>query len=189
MDARRGIALAASSRPGAAADQHPARPRRGRAFGPALSPTRGAGRGRHHRDANPRPCWLARGSARPAPSLVAARAGVFRQAAGDGGALAGCAGAAPHGRGLSRILDRLVRAASSLRASRVSLGKPKLLDRAALRPHFLIRHDGNASMSSAPALPGSPPRPARRRGADVVLHEATAVPAVAAGPISMQRSA
>ena len=64
----------ASSRPRAAAHQHPARPRRGRRHRPALSAARGAAQGRASTARIPRRCCASPGLGQVCDAVVAARA-------------------------------------------------------------------------------------------------------------------
>ena len=168
----------ASSRPRAAAHQHPARPRRGCRHRPALSAARSPARCRHRRPPIRTRCWPIRARPRPAPRWSSARAAHFAAGRRHHGALlrAARAGAALMAEVYQLILDGLMRARLARRRASAYV-VPRL--RVMLDARCATRSSDAAapSTSSAPASPASPPRSAlartARRRCRVIVHEAT----------------
>ena len=167
---RPGIAARASSRPRAAAHQHPARHRRGRRDRPALSAARGAARRPGSRRSEPKAVAGAPAHRRRLRAAwSSARARAFRRGRRDHGAQPAPRVRAPRimGAAYRRSSTAWSRAAGRRRASACASASAQFaLDRAALRHHLMpgtvhIIGAGLAGLAAAVRLAAQ--RRARRR--------------------------
>ena len=184
-------AARASSRPRAAAHQHPARPRRGRRARPALSAARGAAAGRHRHHRSGHGAGAARARRRPAPRSSTRARMHFAEADTIMAArrAARCARRASWATSIASILDRLVargfgaaarrRCACRARAARLASCCATRSFDAAHDPHHRRR----------PRRPFRRGRPHRARRKRRRARGDQLSPAGAAAPITMPRSA
>ena len=171
--ARRRQAALASSRPGAAAHQHPARSRRGRRRRTALSSARGAAAGRHHDHRSGDGVAQSRRWRRRAPKWSSVRACISPKPRRSWGArhAARCARRGSWARSIAPSSTAWSRAASMRRARRCAcLARTARSGSAAVRAGLMPRTihiigAGLAGLSAAVDLTG--------RGETVVVHEAT----------------